>query len=60
MNTSVNKMVVAALMAAVNLLAYFGLDLGPDAEATVLAIASILTPIIVWLVPNADYHYTGG
>lgn len=52
MFSSIDKAVIALLMASVFLLNNLvGWDLGLG-EDTVNAIAAIMTPLLVWLVPN--------
>lgn len=52
MFTSVDKAIAALVMATVFLVNNFtGWHLGLD-EDTVNAIAGVLTPLMVWLVPN--------
>lgn len=52
MFTSIDKALTAAAMAALYLLnALGGIDLGLG-EETVAAIIAVLTPLLVWLVPN--------
>lgn len=52
MFTSIDKALTAACMAVLYLLgALGGIDLGLG-EPTVAAIVALLTPLLVWLVPN--------
>lgn len=52
MFTTVDKAIAALVMATIFLVNNFtGWQLGLD-EETVNAIAGVLTPIVVWLVPN--------
>ena len=52
MFTSIDKALVAALMAAIFMLNQFGgIDLGVS-EETVTAIVGALTPVLVYFIPN--------
>ncbi len=52
MFTSIDKALVATLMAAIFLLNQFGgIDVGVS-EATVTAVVGALTPVLVYLIPN--------
>jgi hypothetical protein len=52
MFTSIDKALVATLMAAIFLLNQFGgIDLGVS-EETVAAIVGALTPVLVYFIPN--------
>ena len=52
MFTSIDKAIVAVVMAALYLLNTFtGLDIGLS-EETVTGIIAAVTPLLVWLVPN--------
>lgn len=52
MFTSIDKALVALVMGALYALNYFfGLDFGVS-EAQIAALISVLTPILVYLVPN--------
>ncbi len=54
MVSSIDKALVALLGAILFFLDRFaGLNFGLD-EGTVAAIAAALTPLLVWLVPNAE------
>ena len=53
MFTSVDKAIVAFIMAAIWLINYFfGINLGWLTQDSVAAIVAALTPLIVWAVPN--------
>jgi hypothetical protein len=49
-----NKAIVAILSGAVTLLAAFGIDVPQLTDATIVSIGAVLTPILVWLIPNKD------
>lgn len=52
MFTSMDKALVALVMAIIYILNhFFGIHLGLD-EATVTTFITLITPIIVWLTPN--------
>ena len=54
MITSIDKALVALIGAILFFLEQFaGLNFGLD-EGTVTAIATALTPLLVWLVPNGE------
>ena len=55
MVTTVDKAIVAALMAALFLLNHFGVvpwTPTPELESTITTIVGIATPLLVYLVPN--------
>lgn len=53
MFTSVDKALIALVMAAVWLLNYFfGVNLGWISQETVATVVGLLTPVLVWAVPN--------
>lgn len=53
MFTSMDKALVALIMSAVFLLNFFfGLNLGFVTQETVATVVSLLTPILVWAIPN--------
>lgn len=53
MFTSMDKALVALIMSAVFLLNFFfGINLGAINQDTVATIVSLLTPILVWAIPN--------
>lgn len=52
MFTSIDKAIVALIMAALYLLnTVFGISFG-FTEAQVATVISVLTPVLVWLIPN--------
>lgn len=51
MFTSIDKAIVAAIMALIFIGNQFGLNIGLS-EQTVTLIVGVLTPILVYLVPN--------
>jgi hypothetical protein len=52
MFTSIDKALVAAIMAFLYLMNnVVGINIGLS-EATVTSIVAVLTPILVWLIPN--------
>lgn len=51
MITGHDKAIVALIMAAIALANSFGMHIGLD-QGTVTIIVSLLTPMLVWLVPN--------
>jgi hypothetical protein len=54
MFTSIDKALAALAMAVLSLLSLlFGVDVGINGD-TIAMIASIVTPAIVWAVPNRD------
>lgn len=53
MFTSIDKALVAMVMAVIFLINYFfGINLGWVTQDTVAAIVGALTPLLVWAVPN--------
>lgn len=53
MFTSMDKALVALIMSAIFLLNFFfGLNLGFVTQETVATVVSLLTPILVWAIPN--------
>lgn len=53
MFTSIDKALVALIMSAIWLINFFfGLDLGWVTQDTVATIVGLITPILVWAVPN--------
>ena len=53
MFTSMDKALVALIMSAVFLLNFFfGLNLGFVTQETVATVVSLVTPILVWAIPN--------
>lgn len=53
MFTSIDKALVALIMSAIWLINFFfGLDLGWVTQDTVATIVGLVTPILVWAVPN--------
>lgn len=52
MFTSIDKALVALIMAALWLLNYFTGYTSGVTEQTVAGLVGVLTPILVWLVPN--------
>lgn len=53
MFTSIDKALVALIMSVIFLLNFFfGVNLGVVSQDTVATIVSLLTPILVWAIPN--------
>ena len=53
MFTSMDKALVALIMSALFLLNFFfGLNLGFLTQETVATVVGLLTPILVWAIPN--------
>ncbi len=53
MFTSVDKALVALVMAVIWLLNFFfGVNLGWITQDTVATIVGLLTPVLVWAIPN--------
>lgn len=53
MFTSMDKALVALIMSAIFPLNFFsGLNLGFVTQETVATVVSLLTPILVWAIPN--------
>lgn len=53
MFTSIDKALVALIMATISLINFFfGYDLGWISQDTVATIVGLLTPILVWAIPN--------
>lgn len=53
MFTSIDKALVALIMSGIFLLNFFfGLNLGFVTQETVATVVSLLTPILVWAIPN--------
>lgn len=53
MFTSMDKALVALIMSALFLINFFfGLNLGFVTQETVATVVSLLTPILVWAIPN--------
>jgi hypothetical protein len=51
MYTTVDKAIVATVMAVIQLINVFGFHFGMD-QATVTVLVSVITPILVHLIPN--------
>lgn len=54
MFTSVDKALAAVAGAAVFLLTNFGIDVTPDLQNTINTVVAVLTPILVYAMPNKD------
>jgi hypothetical protein len=53
MFTSMDKALVALIMSALFLINFFfGLNLGFVTQETVATVVGLLTPILVWAIPN--------
>lgn len=53
MFTSIDKALVALIMSGIFLLNFFfGINLGAVSQETVATVVSLLTPILVWAIPN--------
>lgn len=53
MFTSMDKALVALIMSGIFLLNFFfGINLGTVSQETVATVVSLLTPILVWAIPN--------
>jgi hypothetical protein len=53
MFTSMDKALVALVMSGIFLLNFFfGINLGTISQETVATVVSLLTPILVWAIPN--------